>query len=87
MSIFFEKLYIRIRNFKNKHLSRNRVNKVKPDFSIISNNCWGGLVYQYFGMEYLTPTVGLFFFPEDYLNFCKDFRRLMDCELVSFHVN
>ena len=36
--------------------------KVKnKNFTIISNNCWAGGVYEDLRMEYNTPTVGLFF--------------------------
>ena len=41
------------------------------DFSIISNNCWGGKVYQRYGLEYASPTVGLYFFADDYIRFLK----------------
>lgn len=37
------------------------------DFTIISNNCTGGYVYQYYGVAYNTPTEGLYFTTEDYL--------------------
>lgn len=37
------------------------------NFSIISNNCTGGYVYQYFGIAYNTPTEGLYFTTSDYL--------------------
>lgn len=37
------------------------------DFSIISNNCAGGYVYQHFGIPYNTPTEGLYFTTADYL--------------------
>ena len=42
------------------------------DFSIISNNCWGGMIYQYFGLKYLTPTVGLFIMDDDYIRFLEN---------------
>lgn len=42
------------------------------DFSIISNNCWGGLIYQSYGLPYKTPTIGLFIMPEDYLILIKN---------------
>lgn len=41
------------------------------DFTIISNNCWGGLVYQYFGLPYTSPTVGLFIMDDDYIKFLE----------------
>lgn len=45
------------------------------DFSIISNNCWGGFVYQKFGIKYTSPTVGLFICENDYVKFCSDLKR------------
>lgn len=46
---------------------RRRIGLRSTDFSIISNNCTGGYVYQYFGISYKTPTEGLYFTTEDYL--------------------
>jgi uncharacterized protein (DUF1919 family) len=45
------------------------------DFSILSSNCLGGEVYRYFALPYRTPTVGLFFFGEDYIRFVEDLPR------------
>lgn len=45
------------------------------DFTVISNNCFGGFVYQRYGLPYRTPTAGLFFMPEDYLRLLKEPRR------------
>lgn len=42
------------------------------DFTIISNNCWGGTVYESYGMKKLSPTVGMFIMPEDYLKLAAD---------------
>lgn len=44
-----------------------RIGLKNRDFSIISNNCTGGYIYQYFGINYNTPTAGLFFTTEDYI--------------------
>lgn len=46
------------------------------NFTIISNNCWGGQIYESFGLQKQTPTVGLFMFAEDYLAFCT---HLAEC--------
>lgn len=45
------------------------------DWTIISNNCWGGFIYQSYGLPYLSPTVGCFFMADDYLRFVSDLRR------------
>ncbi len=52
-----------------------------PDFSIICNNCWGGYVYRRFGLPYNTPTVGLFFFADDFVKLCQNLRYYMQQEL------
>lgn len=39
----------------------------ESDFSIISDNCWGGFMSQYFGVKYNSPFVGLFIFSDDYI--------------------
>lgn len=44
------------------------------DFSIISNNCWGAHVYRRYGLQYSSPTIGLYFFPDDYLTFLSSFK-------------
>ena len=51
------------------------------DFSIISNNCWAGRVYQYLDMPYLSPTAGLYFFADDYLKFVSDLRHYLETPL------
>ena len=51
------------------------------DFTIISNNCWAGSVYRYFHMPYLSPTVGLYFFAEDYLKFVSDLHYYLEKRL------
>lgn len=49
----------------------------RSDFSIISNNCWAGTVYRYFGLPYQSPTVGLYFFASDYVKFSADLRHYL----------
>ena len=42
------------------------------DFTIISNNCWGGMVYESYGLRKMSPTVGMFIMPADFVRFCAD---------------
>lgn len=77
-----KKFFIKVKSLP--YLIRRRYNlKVikSRDFTIISNNCWAGSVYRYFGMPYLSPTVGLYFFSSDYLKFVSDLRHYMSTEL------
>ena len=60
--------------FRRKALTRT-------DFTIISNNCWAGSAYRFYGLPYQTPTVGLYFFANDYIKFVYDLRHYMSAPL------
>lgn len=51
------------------------------NFTIISNNCFGGGVYQYFDLPYNSPTVGLYFFAKDYIKFLKNLKYYLNLKL------
>ena len=55
------------------------------DFTIISNNCWGGIIYRDFNLQYNSPTVGLFFMAKDYIKFIYDLENYMkgNLEFIS----
>lgn len=46
---------------------------VPSRFCIISDDCWGGQLYRQLKIPYLTPTVGLFIKPSDYLRYIEEF--------------
>ena len=50
------------------------------DFTIISNNCWGGFVYQSYGLKYTTPTIGMFLVAEDYIKFISNLEYYLSIE-------
>lgn len=47
----------------------------RTDFTVISNNCWAGSVYRRYGLSYLSPTVGLYFFADDFIRFAGALRH------------
>lgn len=51
------------------------------DFTIISNNCWGGMTYEMFGLQKLSPTVGCYFFADDYIRFVRNLRLYLSVGL------
>lgn len=59
---------------------RSRLNNI--DFSIISNNCWGGYISQYFLIPYNSPFVGMFIFAPDYIELLGEFHTHMDNKLI-----
>lgn len=64
-----------IRRFFVKRSIKNK------NFSVISNNCWAGRLYQYLDMPYLSPTAGLYFFAPDYIKFVSDLHRYLNTPL------
>ena len=59
------KLFARFR--RRKLLNRN--------FSVICNDCTAGIgIYQKLGLQYTTPTVGTFFYSDDYIKFLEHFE-------------
>lgn len=52
------------------------------DFTIISNNCWGGRVYQRYALPYTSPTVGLMFYADEYIKFVSNLKYYLDQELT-----
>lgn len=64
------------REWLNKYFAPYRQKKLLgTDFTIISNNCWAGHVYRRYRINYNTPTIGMYFFPEDYLKFISNLKE------------
>jgi uncharacterized protein (DUF1919 family) len=59
---------------------RSRTIKNK-EFTIISNNCWGGFIYQSYGIQYQTPTIGLSIPASDYLRFLSNIEHYLDYQI------
>ena len=82
------RLKIKLRKKLNPYLApfRRQLEGVNSPFTIISNNCWGGLVYQYYGFSYDTPTVGMYFFAEDYVKFVSNLKHYLeiDIQFISY---
>ncbi|MDM0445791.1 DUF1919 domain-containing protein [Clostridium perfringens] len=57
-------------------IGKNRFNLRNKNFTIISNNCWGGFVYNKFGIKYNSPFVGLFMYAQDYINLLERFDSI-----------
>ena len=59
----------------------SELNLIDKNFSIICNNCLGGFIYQYYNIEYRTPTLGLFFLARDYVKFLSDIKFYLTKQL------
>lgn len=78
-----ETLRLKFRNSIYLPLTKNlRRKKLLSDkFTIISNNCWGGTVYESYGIRKESPTVGMFIMPKDYLKFISNIDYYLNIEL------
>ncbi len=63
----------------NRNLNNLRLKN--KSFTIISNNCWGGFVYQRFKLPYQSPTIGLFIPDRHYFRFCCNLKEYLESEL------
>lgn len=60
---------------------KRRLKLKSKDFSIISNNCWGSFVYQKYGLQYTSPTVGLYILGHDFVKLCSKWQWYMEQKL------
>ena len=60
-------------------LAKLRAKKIKhTDFTIISNNCWGGMIYESYGLQKCSPTCGGFFYADDYIKFLSNLEEYLN---------
>ncbi len=55
--------------------------KKRQNFSIISCNCIGGLLYHKYSMKFLSPTINLFFEARDFIKFVNNIKYYLSLEL------
>lgn len=80
-----------VRNIKSRILAKKREKWLEQlrgglkssEFTIISNNCTAGFIYHDLGIEFQSPTINLFFPPEDYLEFAQNFQYYKNCNLIE----
>ena len=57
---------------------------VGKDTTIISSNCFAGRIMQDVGMEYNSPTLGLYFWAEDYIEFLTHLKYYLTEAKIEF---
>lgn len=50
--------------------------------SIISNNCWAGRILSRQHLQFRTPTINLFMEADDYINFLRNFREIVNKDII-----
>ena len=78
-----EGIRLKINKFFRLTFAEKRKKKLKnQNFTIISNNCWGGMIYESYNLRKNSPTVGLFIMPKDYIKFIKNLKKYLKIELT-----
>lgn len=75
-----KKKIFKIKSYFENYSSRKKL--INKDFTIISDNCWGGQVYQDLGIEYNTPFIGLFIVSPDYIRLVKNLEHYLSQPLT-----
>lgn len=79
----YEGLRLKVLKYWRAGLANYRKKQLKStDFTIISNNCWGGMIYESYNLPKESPTVGLFFMAEDYIEFLSDLKGYINGTLT-----
>lgn len=78
----YEGFRLKIRRYWRKALANMRIKGLKnTEFTIISNNCWGGMIYESYNLPKKSPTVGCFFMAEDYIRFLTNLKEYLETDL------
>ena len=75
--VVYEKYY------RQKTVADYRDRIANTDFSIICNNCFGGMLSHDLGLKFLSPTINLYFDAEDYIKFLENLSFYLNCEIID----
>lgn len=80
--MIIEKIYNKLtRPIARKNHKFPRRFTLGDDFSIISCNCIGGLLYHDLNMQFKSPTVNLYISSPDFVKFCLDLERYISYDV------
>lgn len=68
------------RSIRNNILRKRIKNK---NFTLICDNCTGGVLYHDLGLPFLSPTINLYIVPDDYLKFISNLEYYTSAPLVE----
>lgn len=78
----YEGIRLKVNKYRRRFFSNFRKRRLEnTDFTIISNNCLGGMIYESYAIKKNSPTVGAFFMAEDYIKFVSNMKEYISYEL------
>lgn len=79
---FFPRIKAYFRRNRRDRLARKMKNRlINSDFSIISQNCIGGVFYHDMGLRFTSPTINLYFTCPDFVRFVLNLEYYLNQEL------
>ncbi len=77
-----DELFIPVQVLEIPKIDLNKYLRLKRNgLSIISQNCWGGLVYHYLGLQFTSPFINMAVSEDDMLKLMGDLKKYMDYEV------
>ena len=67
--------------------SRNRCRLKNKDFTILSSNCTGGIIYHELGLKFLSPTINLAIHSDQFVDFLENLHEYLKMKLVFIEDN
>ena len=81
---FFLRIKKRLIREKNRIIIQRAKRKLHTkDFTLISQNCIGGVFYHDMGLQFLSPTVNTFIPEPDFVKMVLNLRYYMDKDIFS----
>lgn len=82
---FIKKMITKFRSFwRRKRLNKDIHILKNKKATIISQNCYGGILLHDHQMEFMTPTINLYFLVPDFVKFCKNIEEYIKLPLKEF---
>jgi len=77
--MFIKDLYLKFLTKKRDKYSKKLQSRLESkDFTLITSNCCGGIIYHRLGHKFLSPTINLWFTDEDYVTFIYNLKEFVE---------
>lgn len=82
------KIKKKIKDFYYKYTGIIKQKKIKNhNFTIISNNCFGGIIYRNYHIPYQSPTCGVYFMAPEYIKFIYNIKDYINSEITEIEID
>ena len=84
LTLFNTKLGLRWNRFIRRliYIPNKRKELINTDFTLLCNNCTGGLICHDLGLQFRSPTINLFFYSDHFIRFCENLDYYLHQELI-----